>query len=79
MSQTNNGTFNPFDPTGLLKGVRDSGLDAWSKTMIQLVNSEAYAQATGAVLDAWLTSSVPFRKALESAMAQALEIGRAHV
>jgi hypothetical protein len=71
MSQTDNG-FNPFDPTGLLKEMRSAGMDAWSKMMIQMVNSEAYAQATAQVLDAWLTSSTPFRKATEAAMAQAL-------
>ena len=71
MSQTNE-TFNPFDPTGLFKGLRDANLDAWSKTMIQLVNTEAYAQATAAALDAWLSTSAPFRKAIESAVAQVL-------
>jgi hypothetical protein len=71
MSEKNE-TFNPFDPTGMFKTMRDSGMDAWSKAMIQLVNTEAYAQATAAMLDAWLTSSGPFRKAVESAMTQAL-------
>jgi hypothetical protein len=64
--------FNPFDPTGMFKTMRDSGMDAWSKMMIQLVNTEAYAQATGTMLDAWLTSSAPFRKAIESAITQVL-------
>jgi hypothetical protein len=71
MSQPNE-TFNPFDPTGLWKSARDAGMDVWSKTLIQFVNTEAYAQATGAMLDAWLTTSAPFRKAMESAMTQAL-------
>jgi len=65
-------TYNPFDPTGLFKTVRDSGLDAWSKMMVQFVNTDAYAQTTGAMLDAWLTTSAPFRKAVEAAMTQAL-------
>jgi hypothetical protein len=64
MSETDN-AFNPFDPTGLLKEMRSAGMDAWSKMMIQMVNSEAYAQATAQMLDAWLTSSTPFRKATE--------------
>jgi hypothetical protein len=63
---------NPFDPTGMFKSMRDAGMDNWSKMMIQLVNSEGYAQATGAMLDAWLTGSAPFRKAVESAMTQVL-------
>jgi len=52
--------------------MRDANLDAWSKMMIQLVNSEAYSQATGTVLDAWLTTSAPFRKAMETTMTQVL-------
>ena len=71
MSQ-NNDTFNPFDPTGMFKSMRDANMDAWSKMMIQLVNTDAYAQATGTMLDAWLTTSAPFRKALETAMTQVL-------
>jgi hypothetical protein len=71
MSQSND-TVNPFDPTGMFKGLRDTGMDAWSKMMIQLVNTEAYAQATGTMLDAWLTASTPFRKAIEKATTQAL-------
>jgi polyhydroxyalkanoate synthesis regulator phasin len=63
---------NPFDPTGMFKNMRDAGMDAWSKMMIQMVNSETYAQATGTMLDAWLTGSAPFRKAIESTMTQAL-------
>lgn len=67
-----NDTLNAFDPTGLFKGLRDANLDAWSKAMIQLVNSDAYAQATATMLDSWLTNSWAFRKALESSMTQAL-------
>jgi hypothetical protein len=67
-----NDTFNPFDPTGMFKGLRDAHLDAWSKVMTQLVNSDAYSQATGTMLDAWLTTSTPFRKLLEKTMTQVL-------
>jgi hypothetical protein len=63
---------NPLDPTGMFKNMRDAGMDAWSKMMIQMVNSESYAQATGAMLDAWLTGSAPLRKAVESTMTQVL-------
>jgi hypothetical protein len=65
-------SFNPFDPTGMFKNMRDTGMDAWSKTMIQLVNTDAYAEATGTMLDAWLSASVPFRKMLETTMTQVL-------
>ena len=71
MSQKND-TSNPFDPTGMFKSMRDAGMDSWSKMMIQLVNTDAYAQASGAMMDAWLTTSTPFRKALETTMTQVL-------
>src|SRR5271169_3457817 len=71
MSEKND-TFNPFDPAGMFKGMRDSNMDAWSKMMIQLVNTDAYGQATGTMLDAWLTSSAPFKKVIEKVMAQVL-------
>jgi hypothetical protein len=64
--------FNPFDPTGAFKTIRDAGMDSWSKAMIQMVHTEEYARATGTMLDAWLTTSGPFRKALESALTQAV-------
>lgn len=61
-----------FDPTGMLKSMRDASMETWSKMMIQLVNTDAYAQASGAMMDAWLTTSAPFRKALETTMTQVL-------
>lgn len=70
MSQ--NEGFNPLDPTGMLKLMRDNSMDAWAKMMIELVHTEAYAKATGVMLDAWLSSSQPFQKALESTMEKVL-------
>lgn len=64
--------FNPFDPTGMFKDMRDATMESWSKMMIQLVNTDAYAHATGAMLDAWSSSSAPFRKAMETVMTQVL-------
>jgi hypothetical protein len=66
------GSFNPFDPTGMLKTIRDANMEAWSKTMIDLVNTEVYARMMGEMLDVWLSNSAPFRKAIETAMTQAL-------
>jgi hypothetical protein len=66
----NSKPFDPFDP---LRGVRDAYLDAMAKSMIEAVNSEGYAQATGAMLDTYLTASAPFRDALEKSMVHALE------
>ena len=71
MTQSNN-EFSPFDPTGIFKEMRDSNMEAWAKMMVELVNTDAYAASTGAMLDAWLTTSGPFRKTLETSMAQAL-------
>jgi hypothetical protein len=67
-----NGQFNPFDPTGMFKEMRDANMDAWSKMMVEFVNTDAYAESTGSMLDAWLTSSGPLRKFMDSSMAQAL-------
>jgi hypothetical protein len=71
MSQ-NDGGFDFFDPTGMFKTMRNENMDAWAKMMVQLVNTEAYADATGKLLDVWLSNSAPFRKLLDSAMAKAL-------
>lgn len=69
---TPDGEFNPFDPTGMFKNMRDANMDAWAKTMVDLVQSDAYAESTAAMLDAWLTASGPFRKVIENSMAQVL-------
>ncbi len=68
----NNNDFDPFDPTGMFKNMRDASMDSWAKLMTEVVNTEAYAQATGAMLDAWLTSSGPFQKAVKDSMTQAM-------
>ena len=63
----------PFDPMEPWRGARDVYLDAWAKTMVDMVNTEAYAQATGTMLDMYLTASTPFREAVEKAMLKTLE------
>jgi hypothetical protein len=40
--------------------------------MIQLVNTEAYARATAVMLDTWLSTSGPFRQAIEAAVTRVL-------
>jgi len=62
-----------FDPMEPWRGVRDVYLDAWAKTMVEMVNSEAYAQANGVMLDTYLSVSTPFREAIEKAMLKTLE------
>lgn len=67
-----NGDFDPFDPTGIFKDMRNASMDAWAKAMVDFVNTDAYAQANGQFLDAWLTNSAPLRKVMESSMKQSL-------
>ncbi len=64
--------FNPFDPTGMFQTVRAANVDAWSKMMIEFVNSDAYAKVNGTLLEAWLSTSTLFPKAMEKAMTQVL-------
>jgi hypothetical protein len=66
-------TGKPFDPMDPWRGMRDAYMDVWAKTMVEAVNSEAYAQASGAILDSYLTASSPFREAVEKTMLKVLE------
>jgi hypothetical protein len=61
------------DPLAAFRELRDAYLDAWSKTMVDAVNTEAYAKASGVMLDTYLSASSPFREALEKTMLQALQ------
>lgn len=73
MSESRNENSKPFDPFESFRGMRDAYLDAMSKTMIEAVNTESYAQASGAMLDYCLSASAPFREALDKSMVQALQ------
>ena len=73
MAEVKDENSKPFDPFESFRGMRDAYLDAMSKTMIDAVNTEGYAQATGAMLDYCLTASAPFREALGKSMVQALQ------
>lgn len=63
----------PSDPFEPFRGMRDAYLGAMAKTMVEAVNSEAYAKASGAMLDNSLTMAAPFRELLEKSMLQALQ------
>jgi hypothetical protein len=63
----------PPDPTDPWRELRDTYLNSWSKTMVETVNSDAYAKATGAILDTYLSASSPFRETIEKAMLHALQ------
>ncbi len=72
MSDNNNDHANPFDPTGMFKTLRDTNMNAWAKAMTEMVNTDAYAEASGSMLDSWLASSGPFRQAIDKSMTQSL-------
>ena len=65
-------TPNPLDPFGTLRTMRDTTLETWSKMMIDIVNSDAYAQATAKWLDTYLTASRPFHQILETTTTRVL-------
>lgn len=69
-AQTNDGKR--FDPMSAWRDTRDAYLDNWAKVMVEAVNTDAYAKATGTLLDNYLTASAPFREALEKVMLSAL-------
>jgi hypothetical protein len=61
------------DPMNAFREMRDGYLDAWAKAMIETVNTDAYAKATGMMLETALTAYQPFREALEKVMPQTLQ------
>ena len=65
-------SVNPFDPFGTWRTARDAYMETWSKAMLDLVNTEAYADATSRMLDSYLSVSAPIRKLLETTMTQVL-------
>lgn len=73
MAETDAGEKKTYDPFEPFRGVRDAYLESLSKAMIDVVNTEGYAQATGTMLDCYLTASAPFRKALEKSMLQTMQ------
>jgi hypothetical protein len=73
MSEAQPGSSKPFDPLEPFREMRDAYLDAMAKTMVEAVNTDAYAQATGAMLDNTLTISNPFKEAMEKSMLQVLQ------
>src|SRR6476620_4037564 len=57
-----------LDPFGLWKSSRETMLEAWSKMMIDMVNSDEYARSTGMMLDQYLSLSQPVQDAVQKAM-----------
>lgn len=73
MSETPTGNSKPYDPVESIREMRDAYLNAVAKTMVEAVNTDTYAQATGTMLDMSLAASAPFREALEKSMLQVLQ------
>jgi hypothetical protein len=67
-----NDSPNPLDPFGFWKQSQQAMLESWSKTMTDAVNSESYAETTGRMLDAYLTTAAPLRKVIDQTMTQLL-------
>jgi hypothetical protein len=73
MSEDQAGPSKPVDPFERFRSMRDAYLDDMAKVMVEAVNTEAYAQASGAMLENSLKISAPFREVTEKAMLQALQ------
>jgi hypothetical protein len=72
MSETENNHAETSDPFEPFRAIRDKYLDAMAKSMVETVNSESYAQASGAMLEGYLTATAPLREVMDKSMAQAL-------
>jgi hypothetical protein len=83
MTNNKNDSFDPTDPLGAWRAIRDANLDAWAKGMATMANTESFANALGLQLDTMLAASGPIQKAvsqyMESYLAQANMPSRAEV
>src|SRR5664279_1386878 len=73
MSEKDSGTTKQPDPMEKFRELRDAYLEVWSKNLIEAVNTEGYAQASGAALDNFLSASAPYKEAAEQAMLRTLQ------
>lgn len=73
MSEDQGGSSKPADPLKMFQGMRDAYLDSMAKAMVEAVNTEGYAEATGAMLNNSLAMTAPYREAVEKSMVQALQ------
>ena len=68
MSQNPPDGFDPNDPLGAWRSIRDANLDAWAKGMASFVNTEGFARSLGMQLDSMLAASAPVQKAMQEYM-----------
>lgn len=73
MSETQEKSSAAADPFEPFRAMRDSYLEAMAKSMVEAVNSEAYAQATGTMLESYMAAAAPFREAMDKSMKHGLE------
>lgn len=83
MSQNSTEGFDPNDPFGAWRTIRDANLEAWARGMTSMVNTEVFAKAIGLQLDTLLAASAPVQKTvqqyMESYLAQANMPSRSEV
>ena len=60
-----------------MRELRDAYLDTWSKYLIETVNSESYAKASGAALNSYLNVAAPLKEPTEQALLRTL--GQLHI
>jgi hypothetical protein len=56
-----------------MRELRDAYLETWSKHLIETVNSETYAEASGAALNSFLNAAAPFKEPATEAMLRTLQ------
>jgi hypothetical protein len=83
MTNNRNDAFDPTDPVGAWRSIRDANLDAWAKGMATMVNTESFSKALGLQLDTMLAASAPMQKIvsqyMETYLAQASMPSRAEI
>jgi polyhydroxyalkanoic acid synthase PhaR subunit len=68
MSQNSTEGFDPNDPIGTWRTIRDANLDAWAKSMASFVNTDVFAKAIGMQLDTLLATTAPVQKTVHEYM-----------
>jgi len=73
MSEAAAATANQPDPMEKMRELSDAYMDVWSKYLVETVNTESYAEASGAALKNYLDAAAPFKEPAEQAMLKTLQ------
>jgi hypothetical protein len=73
MSDAETRTANQPNLVEKMHELRDAYLQTWSKYLIEEVNSESYAQASGAALNSYLKAAAPLKEPADQAMLRTLQ------